>query len=1163
MQCTQCNANNREERRFCAECGSQLILACPSCGFANKPGENFCGGCGVKIIASATSPESKFNSPSLYTPKHLADKILQSKTALEGERKQVTALFCDIANSTVLANRLGPEEMHALLNQFFEMALAEVHRYEGTINQFLGDGFMALFGAPLAHEDHAHRAALAAMDIQRELEKMVESMGQSIQVRMGLNTGLVVIGAIGDNLRMDYTAVGDTTNLAARLQQLAEQGQILVSESTFQAIEGYCHTDYLGEFSIKGIAEPVRIWAVLSGRGTRTRLEIEAERGLTPFVGRERELTLLHECFDKVRSEQGQMVFIVGEPGIGKSRLLLEFHRQLGDEATWCEGHSVSFGWSIAYHPLIDLLRRNFRIEENDLEEAIIDKIERSVLRLGEDLETILPYLKYLLAVDPGDPSVKAMEPQLRRAETFDALGKLTLRAAKIHPQVVVFEDLHWMDQATEFYLRYITDGIPAGRVLVIFTYRPGYINPIEERTFQSRIALGALSSEESITMTRSILSVDSLPEELQAMVIRKAEGNPFFVEEVLKSLTEIGAIRRSEDRFVLTKPIDDLVIPDKIQDVIQARIDRLEDAPKKTLQLASVIGRKFTHRLVDRLAGEREKTEDHMQVLKALELIYEKDIYPELAYMFKHALTQDVAYNSLLVRRRRKLHRLIGQAMEQLYADQLQEHYEIIAYHYAKGKDWNKALEFNLKAAVKAKQSFANREALTYYDQAQTNAELINKPEIKKILMSIYEARAELYLVLNEFERSISESEKLLDAARQHGDRILENATLTAMGYASLFNHNFDQANEYALKAIKVAEKMGDKSVLAGGYFIQGEVEAISGRLDEAKPKLKRALKISRSADDYMYESLSLGLLGHFKNWKGEYTGAIGFLSEGYRIAKENHLLAPLFDNLFMYGIALTGRGEYDRALDIFEEGLALTEKVGDEIFHLRVMNSLGWLYMECGDLKRSFDLNFQAAERAQKRGDPETIANAELNLSDIFILKEDYASALEYLRSVDRLAHDPTTDDWMKWRYTIHLISSFGEFWLKRRDLNQAQRLADQCLDKATRTNSRKYMVQAWRLKAEIAALRKNEDEAEFAFQQALSTAKIISNPTQLWKTSFSMGKFYGARGKDKPAQAAFRAAREVIDQTQTGLQHPDLRSGFERSPLVRAVYDLSNSY
>jgi tetratricopeptide (TPR) repeat protein len=504
-------------------------------------------------------------------------------------------------------------------------------------------------------------------------------------------------------------------------------------------------------------------------------------------------------------------------------------------------------------------------------------------------------------------------------------------------------------------------------------------------------------------------------------------------------------------------------------------------------------------------------------------------------------------------VKRRRELHRLIGRAMEELYADRLQEHYEIIAHHYAKGEHWDKALEFNLMAAVKAKQSYANREALTFLDQALGIAEKESSSVDTSTFMSIYEARSDLYLVINKFQRSIGESEKLLAVARQKSDRISEGKALTAIGYASLWHHNFDQANDYAREAIKVAEKVGEKSVLAGGHFILGEVQGLIGQLDKAKEKVEKALHISQSAGNLMYESLSLGLLGLFKNWKGEYTEASGLLYEGYKIAKDNNLLAPLFDILFAYGIALTGKGEYDRAVDIFQEGLALTEKVGDEIFHLRVMNSLGWLYLECGNFERSFELNFQAAERAKKRGDPETVANAELNLSDILILKEDFTSALEYLEHVQRLADDAATSDWMKWRYTTHLFASFGEFWLARGDLNQAQKFAAQCLDRATRTNSRKYLVKGLRLKGNIAVARKEHTEAEAALHQALSIAQFISNPTQLWKTHFSMGRFYGDIGKQDKAQISYRAARDVIDQIKSGLQQQDLRSSFENSILI----------
>jgi predicted ATPase len=484
-------------------------------------------------------------------------------------------------------------------------------------------------------------------------------------------------------------------------------------------VSGYFHTRSLGELPLKGKAEPTQAWDVISARVARTRLEVEAERGLTRFVGRERELRLLSECFEKAKAGHGQVVFVAGEPGIGKSRLLLEFRRRLADEATWVEGRAMSFGRSIAFHPLIDLLKRNFRIEEADTEGTIIKKIEASVLRLGEDLRPILPYLCYLLSVDPRDPAVLGMDPQLRRSEIFDALRRMAVRAAEIHPQVVVYEDVHWMDQATEESLLFAADSIPNSRILQILSYRPGYHHLLGERSYHTRIALDNLSSADSAEMTKAILATERLPEELHTLIVRKAEGNPFFVEEVVKSLHEVGALRRDDGCYVLAKRLDEIFIPDTIQDVIMARIDRLAESPKKTLQLASVIGREFTRRLVDRLAEIRGRTEEFLRDLKAIELIYEKSLFPELAYMFKHALTHEVAYNSLLVQRRKELHRLVGLAIQELYADRLPEQYEVLAHHFLKSEEWAEALDYLLKAAEKASKGFAIREAVALYDQA------------------------------------------------------------------------------------------------------------------------------------------------------------------------------------------------------------------------------------------------------------------------------------------------------------------------------------------------------------------------------------------------------------------------------------------------------------
>jgi tetratricopeptide (TPR) repeat protein len=903
----------------------------------------------------------------------------------------------------------------------------------------------------------------------------------------------------------------------------------------------------------------VGTWEVISARIARTRLEVGAERGLTPFVGRERELQLLFECFEQAKAGHGQVVFIAGEPGIGKSRLLLEFHRRLGDEATWIEGRSMSFGRSMAFHPLIDLLRRNFRIEESDTEGMIVTKVERSVLRLGEDLRPLLPYLRYLLSVDPGDAAVLAMDPQQRRGEIFDALRRLTLRASEVRPQVTVFEDAHWMDQATEAYLLFMADSIPASRVLRILTYRTGYVQPFGDRTYHTRIALNTLSTEHSIEMAQALLATASLPEELKALIVRKAEGNPFFVEEVVKSLLEVGALRRTGDGYVLAKRLDEIFVPDTIQDVIMARIDRLQEAPKRALQFASVIGREFTRRLLDRIAEIRARTEELLQELKAIELIYEKSVFPELAYMFKHALTHEVAYNSLLVQRRKELHRLIALAIEELYAERLAEQYEVLAYHFSRGEEWAKALEYLLKAAEKAAQAFATREAIALYDQAlEAVAHLGDAMEIST-LMAIHQTKIDLYLILSDFERSRIEAERLLALTRRAGDRVREGVALAGMGRALYRAHNFAQALVYAHQAIAVATAGDARPVLAAGHFITAHVYLVTGQLDQGKAELDQALAISRSAGDAFYQSYTLNLVGQSKNWEGEYTEAVRFQAEGLAIARAHNLIVPLLVGFFSNGVTLTGKGDYDAALARFEEGLVLAEKVGNEVYRHRLLNSLGWLLIECGDLERAIDLNRRGAEGARKRDDHETIANAELNLGDIFLVQGDLALAQEFLDGVYRLAHHPATSEWMKWRYSTHLFASLGELWLVRGELAKAGEFADQCLEIATRTNSRKYVVKGWRLLGEIALARRQWDEAEAWLRQALALAQAVGNPTQLWKTHLAYGHFYTAARKPEMAQQAYGAARDVIERVKGNLRDPGLRASLEGSPLIQRIYDL----
>jgi class 3 adenylate cyclase len=1094
----------------------------------------------------------------------LAEKILTSRSALEGERKQVTVLFADVAGFTSLSERLDPEDVHGLMTGAFELMLAEVHRYEGTVNQFLGDGIMALFGAPLAHEDHAQRAIHAALAIRAALngyrEELQRRRGIDFQVRQGLNTGLVVVGSIGNDLRMDYTAAGDTTNVAARLQQMAQPGSIVIAEPTYRLTAGYFHIRPLAELRLKGKVQLVPAWEVVTAREPRSRLEVEAERGLTALVGREREMASLWDCFEKARARQGQMVFIVGEPGIGKSRLVYELRRHVGDQVGWLEGRCLSFGRSIPFHPMIDLLRRRLGIEDGDDEPTVIRKIEGGILPLGDDLRSILPYVRYLLAVDPGDAAVSSMDAQERRGELFYTLRRLLLREAERRPQVVVYEDLHWTDKATEEYLALVADSLPASSVLLVLTYRTGYSHPFGERSYQTRIAPGSLSTGDSVAMARAMLAAERLPDGLQALIARKAEGNPFFVEELVKSLREAGSIRPDGDGWVVTQRLEELIVPDTIQDVIAARIDRLPEAPKRALQAASAIGRDFSRRLLDRIVGADVHTETLLRDLTALELIYVTRVFPEFEYTFKHALTQEVAYGSLLVQRRKELHRLIAVTIEDLYGDRLAEQYEVLAHHFEKAEAWDKALEYLMRAADKAARAFATRDALALYDAAEAMADRLRDGVPVDARMAIHRGRAEIYVLLSDFDRARADWDAVLRLARRIGDRHAEGGALVAMGQASWLGHHFDQSLEDSRQAAEIAETIGAPSILAGSLLNEAIVYEVTSRLTEARTKFEQALALTRQANDVVNEATALVFGAELESWEGHYARAAQLYDEGIRLGRAHNVLVPVLEGMFMAGINFTGQGAYDRALAVLEDGLALAERVGDENYTPRYLNSLGWLHMECGDVDRARELNRRAAEGGRKRGDHESFANAELNLGDIALLNGDLNLARDYLQGVHRVVEDPATSEWMRWRYSIHLFASLGELALARGDLARAREHADECLERATRTRSRKYVVKGWRLRGEIAKARRIWEDADRALREALAIAEFIGNPTQLWKTHMAIGGLHSERKTPEAAQEAYEAARNVIERIKSRLQNPGLRSSLESAPLVRRVYELT---
>ena len=1169
MQCPRCRAENREGRRFCGECGLSLSSACISCGFLNEGSEKFCGGCGKSLGAGPTPAEPRFTSPQSYTPKHLAEKILTSKSSLAGERKQVTVLFVDVSGFTSLSERIDPEEVHRLMSRAFDLMLAEVHRYEGTVNQFLGDGIMALFGAPIAHEDHARRAVHAALGIARALTEYQGELaprGISFRARQGLNTGLVVVGSIGSDLRMDYTAVGDTTNVAARLQQVGEPGQVTISDATHRLIRGYFDTRPLGDLHLKGKAETVVAWEVVAAHEGRTRLEVEADRGLTPLVGRERELGQLLETFTRARGGQGQVVLVVGDAGIGKSRLLHEFRRRIVEGADWREGHCLSFGRAMAFHPLVDLVRRQFAIEETDGDAAIAAKIERGVTNVAEDLASAAPYLRALLSVDPGQDDVRAMSPAQRRGETFEALRRLLVRAAERRPQVLVIEDLHWIDSASEQFMATLVDSVPELRALLVFTYRPEYVHSFGERTYVSRVVPAALSAEDSARMVAAVLATDALPDELRGLVGTKAEGNPFYVEELVKSLEESGALRRVGTRYELARAIGEIAIPGTVQDVIAARIDRLAEAPKRTLQLAAVIGREFTRRLVDRLAEIQERTDGFLRELTALELIHERRLYPELAYMFKHALTQDVAYASLLVQRRRELHGVVGLAIEELYADRLPEHFEMLAHHFSLAEDWERALQYLLKAAEKATQAFGLRQALELYGNALEATRRLGDRVPVATLTAILRARADLFLSVGDFGRSREAAEALVHLARRVEDRLLEADALTQLASASQWLEDFPSALQRAQEAIEIAEAHGATRLFAGALLVRSYVLGVSGKLDMSEAGFTRVLEIVRAQGDRSREALALHNLATQRSWQGQYSDSLELSREGTRLGREGRFVIALLRNLWTQGLALTDSGNYDGALAVLTEGRALAEKIGDDAFIPRFLNTLGWLRIECGDLTGGIELSemsYEVTGRSSRAGHgtgAERRAFIRNNEGEALMVRGELAAAAEALAESHDIVRHPPPSRWMTWRYTAHCYAGLAQLALSQGDPERARQLADQSLEVAVPTRSRKFESWAWRIKGESATRRGAWGEAEDALRRALSIAEAIGQPRHTWLSHVALGRLDAANGKRDAALGRYRAAWTIITGLRAKAQEPTLRAGLETSPLVREVEDLA---
>ncbi len=931
MQCPRCQAQNREGVRFCEECGNPLVLRCAQCGAEVLRGKRFCGACGAP--AASDAPEG-YASPQGYTPKYLAERILTSKSALEGERKQVTVLFADLKGSMELLADRDPEESRDLLDGVLQRMMEAVHHYEGTVNQVMGDGIMALFGAPLAHEDHAVRACYAALrmreTIRRHAEEVRRTLGMPLHIRIGLNSGEVVVRSIANDLQMDYTAVGQTIHLAARMEQLATPGAILITAGVLALVEGYVQVRPLGPVPFKGLAEPVEVYEVTESGSARTRFQAASARGLSRFVGRDAEMEQFAYALNLAAEGRGQLVALVGEAGVGKSRLFWEFahsHRTQG----WLviESGSVSYGKATSYLPVIGLLKAYFRIGDHDLHREVREKVTGKLLTLDSALEPLVPVFLSLLDVPIEDRQWQGLDPSQRRQRTLDAIRTLLLREAQVQPLLLIFEDLHWVDSETQVVLDTLVQGLPALRILLLVNYRNEYKHTWGSRSTYTQLRLDPLPPESAEELLQSLLGRDPDLRPLKRLLIERTEGNPFFLEESVRTLVETRGLVGERGGYKLARTLPPVQVPSTVQAVLAARIDRLPAEEKRLLQSASVIGKDLSFSLLADIADlPADALRTSLAHLHSAELLYETSLFPDLQYSFKHALTHEVAYASVLQERRRALHARIMEAMERLYTDRLAEQVDRLAHHALRGEVWDKALGYLRYAGAKAATRCANPEAAACFEQALTV--LPHLPQSRATLEQAVDIRIALrhcLLQMCEFGRVIDllREADALALSLDDPDRRVRIACYMSNYFWLVGDH--DSALEASRRAHDIAAPLGDVALqVAANFYLAQALHSLGDYARAVSFTRQNAVALAEIKQQRFALS---AFFVHSLSWQAWGLGELGEFAEGETGGTDAISVAQAVDRPELWVAASLGvgglherRGDLHAVLEHFRYG-------------------------------------------------------------------------------------------------------------------------------------------------------------------------------------------------------------------------------------------------
>jgi predicted ATPase/class 3 adenylate cyclase len=1091
MRCEKCGTNNPSTNNFCAKCGNALAKHCTKCQGENPPTSDFCGKCGAPLTngggAAVATPSPQGPAPNIRVTPEQPD----APTTLEGERKTVTALFADLKGSTELMAELDPEEARNIVDPALRIMVDAVRRYEGYVVQSTGDGIFALFGAPVAYEDHPQRALYAALQMQQELrdheQRRAAQEAHALEARIGISTGEVVVRSVETGGRLEYTPIGHTTNLASRLETLAPVGSIAISEDTRRLVEGYFTLNARGPILIKGIGEPVNVYEVTGLGPLRTHFQLSARRGLTKFVGRARELEQMRHALELAMGGRGQVVAAMAEAGTGKSRLFYEFKATVPPVCKLLEAYSVSHGKASAWLPVLEFLRGYFGLQDADDATTRREKVRAVLTALDPALGETLPYLLALLGLQGAPDLLAQMDPQVKRQRTLDAIKSIVVRESLRQPTVVIFEDLHWIDAQTQALLDSLADGIANARVLLLVNYRPEYRHEWANKSYYSQLRLDPLGGADGATMLAALLGTSVELDPLKRLIAERTGGNPFFIEEIVQALFDGGALVRN-GAVKVTRALSQLRLPPTVQGILASRIDRQPGEHKQLLQTLAVIGRESPLGLIRQVASNAQ-VERILADLQAGEFIYAQSVASGVEYVFKHALTQEVAYNSLLIERRKQLHEGAGQALESIFSGQLDDHLGQLAHHYSHSDNLDKAIKYLGRAGQQALQRSAYADAI------------------------------------NDLTAAIDLLQKLPDGS---GLTQLELPLQLALGQTFIVQKGWaaQEVERAFTRAREICAGQGDPSELFPALFGLYSMYHVRGAFRSARQRAHELLQRAQGAQDS-----SLMVLGHYAvGLTSLHTGELllakkhqDIMLSIYDQERDSHLVSVIGVDarvacLSYASWTLWHLGYSDQAVERSKEAVALARSLS----HPNSLASAEGFSVYGYVLRREPHEVLESAERviafSAQHGLGAWLLFTPIHRSRAMSQLGRHQEGITQMRQAMAIAHAAGVDIGRS-----HYLCQFAETCMTPDRLDEALDAVKEALVTAEAQEERDYLPEIHRVKGEL-LLRQDDSntaEAENCFRLAIEIARHQSAKSWELRATSSLARLLAKQGRRDEAR------------------------------------------